>query len=51
GPLEGVSLDVEARWRGYCQAMGYDVATGMPAQGLLESLGIAGLAAGLLEEG
>ncbi|MBC7223555.1 MAG: aldehyde ferredoxin oxidoreductase family protein, partial [Anaerolineae bacterium] len=47
GPLEGVSLDVEAMWRGYCQAMGYDVATGMPAQGLVESLGIAGLAAGL----
>ncbi|MGQ9566845.1 MAG: aldehyde ferredoxin oxidoreductase family protein [Anaerolineae bacterium] len=50
GPLRGISLDVEAMWRGYCQAMGYDVATGVPVRSLVKSLGIAGLL-GDCEEG
>ncbi len=46
GPLQGVSLDLEALWKGYRRAMGYDEASGLPPRSLLESLGIASLVAG-----
>ena len=43
GPLRGVTLDMETMVRDYFQAMGYDRATGVPSQEVLESLGLAGL--------
>jgi aldehyde:ferredoxin oxidoreductase len=41
GPLEGVTLDMEAMTQDYWQAMGYDEATSIPTRELLESLGLS----------
>jgi aldehyde:ferredoxin oxidoreductase len=41
GPVKGVTLDVETMVQDYFRAMGYDEATGIPADGLLEALGLS----------
>lgn len=40
GPLEGVTLDLEAMIRDYFRAMGWNEVTGVPTKELLESLGL-----------
>ncbi len=40
GPLEGVTLDMEAMIRDYHRAMGFDEQSGVPGDELLESLGL-----------
>jgi aldehyde:ferredoxin oxidoreductase len=41
GPVRGVTLDVETMVQDYFRAMGYDEATGIPADELLEALGLS----------
>ena len=43
GPLKGVTLDMEMMVREFHRAMGYDEATGVPTDELLESLGLVNI--------
>jgi aldehyde:ferredoxin oxidoreductase len=46
GPLEGVTLDMEAMTRSYYRAMGFDEESGVPGEELLEALGLSAITAG-----
>jgi aldehyde:ferredoxin oxidoreductase len=51
GPSKGVTLDTETAIREFFGAMGYDPATGIPTEEMLESLGLITLADDSQEKG
>ncbi|MBA7683448.1 hypothetical protein ES703_91813 [subsurface metagenome] len=40
GPLEGIMIDIDSLKSEYHKAMGWDSATGIPAEATLERLGL-----------